>query len=73
MVKNRSVKYGKMHFDIKKILATDVRKSASKRVIQKTAKATGDLVGNKITAKITNAASKKTHEDPKSSAQSTDA
>ena len=31
----------------------DAAKTASKRVIQKTAKATGDLIGNKIADKIT--------------------
>ena len=31
----------------------DVAKSASKRVVQKTAEATGDLIGNKIADKIT--------------------
>ena len=32
---------------------TDVAKTASKRVIQKTAEATGDLIRNKIADKIT--------------------
>ena len=31
----------------------DAAKTASKRVIQKTAEATGDLIGNKIAEKIT--------------------
>ena len=31
----------------------DVAKTASKRVVQKTAEATGDLIGNKIADKIT--------------------
>ena len=31
----------------------DVVKTASKRVVQKTAEATGDLIGNKIADKIT--------------------
>ena len=31
----------------------DAAKTASKRVVQKTAKATGDLIGNKIADKIT--------------------
>ena len=35
--------------------ATDAFKTASKRVIHKTAEATGDLIGNKITDKITSA------------------
>ena len=34
--------------------ATDAIKTASKRVIQKTAEARGDLLGNKIADKITN-------------------
>ena len=33
--------------------ATDAIKTSSKRVIQKTAEATGDLIGNKIAIKIT--------------------
>ena len=33
---------------------TDAIKTASKRAIQKTAEATGDLIGNKIPEKITN-------------------
>ena len=32
--------------------ATDAVKTASKRAIQKTAEATGDLIGNKIADKI---------------------
>ena len=35
--------------------ATDAFKTASRRVIQKTAEATGDLIGNKIANKITKA------------------
>ena len=31
----------------------DAAKTASKRVVQKTAEATGDLIGNKIVGKIT--------------------
>ena len=42
--------------------ATDGIKTASKRAIQKTAEATGDLVGNKIADKITSA-SKKSHNE----------
>ena len=36
-----------------KTSTTDVIKSASKRAIQKTTEATGDLIGNKIADKIT--------------------
>ena len=32
--------------------ATDALKTSSKRIIQKTAEATGDLIGNKITNKL---------------------
>ena len=44
---------------VKKIMDTatktgiDAAKTASKRVVQKTAEATGDLIGNKIADKIT--------------------
>ena len=46
--KNISNKHGQKLVDTAKKSATDVIKTASKRAIQKTAKATGDLVGNKI-------------------------
>ena len=38
---------------------TDAIKTASKRAIQKTAEATGDLIGNKIVDKITSVSKKK--------------
>ena len=41
-----------------KILPTDVIKTASKSAIQKTAEATGDLIGNKIADKITSVSKK---------------
>ena len=44
--------------------ATDALKTPSKRAIQKTTKATGDLVGKKIADKIKKAAWKSTHECP---------
>ena len=47
--KNIGNKYGKKLFDTAKKSTTDVIKTASKRAIQKTAEATGDLIGNKIT------------------------
>ena len=46
--------------DTAKKSATDEMKTASKRSIQKTAEATGDLVGNKIVDKITNVSKKST-------------
>ena len=41
--------------------ATDAIKTASKREIQKTAEATGDLIGNKIADKITSVSKKKSN------------
>ena len=38
--------------------ATDATKTTSKRAIQKTAEATGDLIGNKIADKITSTSKK---------------
>ena len=60
--KNRSNKYSQKIVDTAKKSATDAIKTTSKRAIQKTAEATGDVVGNKIAAKITSA-SKKSHNE----------
>ena len=46
--KNLSGKYSQICHDHAKKSATDALKTASKRVILKTAEATGDLMGNKI-------------------------
>ena len=46
--------------DTTKKSATDSIKTASKRAIQNTAEATGDLVGNKIPDKITSVSKKST-------------
>ena len=51
--KNLSNKYSQKLIDTAKKSTTDALKTASKRVIQKTAEATSDLVGNKIADKIT--------------------
>ena len=51
--RNLSNKYGQKLVDSAKKSATDALKITSKRAIQKTAGATGDLVGNKIADKIT--------------------
>ena len=61
MGKSLSNKYGQKRFDNAKKSTTDAVKPASKRAIQKTAKAkaTGDLIGNKIAAKITSVSKKK--------------
>ena len=50
--KSLSGKYGKTLLDRAKQSAADILKTSSKRVIQKTAEATGDLIGNKIATKI---------------------
>ena len=50
--KSISSKYGKKLVDSAKKSATDALKTSSKRAIQKTVEATGDLVGKKIADKI---------------------
>ena len=45
-------KYGKKLIDTATKSGIDAAKTASKRVVQKTAEATGDLIGNKIADKI---------------------
>ena len=62
VAKNMSNKYSQKLVDTAKKSATDVINTASKRAIQKTAEATGDLIGNKIADKITSA-SKKSHNE----------
>ena len=54
-----SNKYGQKLLDSAKKYTTDAIKTASKRAIQKTAEATGDLIGNKIVDKITSVSKKK--------------
>ena len=49
-----SHKHSKKLLDSAKKSTTDAIKTASKRAIQKTAEATGDLIGNRIADKITN-------------------
>ena len=46
-------KYGKKLMDIASKTGIDAAKTASKRLVQKTAEATGDFIGNKIADKIT--------------------
>ena len=58
VAKNMSNKYSQKLADTAKTSATDAIKTASKRAIQKTAGATGDLVGNKIADNITSASKK---------------
>ena len=58
MGKNLSNKYGQKLLDSAKKSTTDAIKTASKRAIQKTAEATGDLIGNKVADKIISASKK---------------
>ena len=46
-------KYGKKIIDTTTKTGIDIAKTASKRVVQETKEATGDLIGNKIADKIT--------------------
>ena len=57
VAKNVSNNYGQKLLDSAKISTTDAIKTTSKRAIQKTAEATGDLVGNSIADKITSVSS----------------
>ena len=57
--KTLSSKYGQELLDSAKKSTTDALKTASKRAIQKTTEATGDLIGNKIADKITSVSKKK--------------
>ena len=59
MGKSLSNKYGQKLLDSAKKSTTDAIKTASKRAIQKTAEATGDLISNKIDDKITSVSKKK--------------
>ena len=51
--KNFGNKYGKKLMDTTTKAGMDAAKTASKKVVQKTAEATVDLIGNKIADKIT--------------------
>ena len=53
-----SNKYSQNVLDTAKKYTTDAIKNASKRGIQKTAEAAGDLIGNKIAGKIMNVSKK---------------
>ena len=56
-------KYRKKLMDTATKSGIDASKTASKRVVQKTAEATGDLIENKIADKITSAGKTKRKED----------
>ena len=59
MGKSLSNKYSKKRLDKAKKSTTDAIITTSKRAIQKTAEATGDLIGNKSADKITSISKKK--------------
>ena len=62
--KSLSNQYGQKLLDSAKKSTTDAIKTASKRAIQKTAEATGDLIGNKIADKTTSISNKSAKELP---------
>ena len=57
---NLSNKYGQKRLDSTKKSTIDAIKTASKRAIQKTAEAAGDLIGNKIADKMSSVLKKST-------------
>ena len=59
MGKSLIKKYGQKLLDSAKKSTADAIKTASKRAIQKTAEATGDLIGNKNADKVTSVLKKK--------------
>ena len=58
-------KYGKKLMDTATTIGIDSAQTASKRVVQKTAEATGDLIGNTIADKITSIGKSKEKEKAK--------
>ena len=63
--KNFGNKYGKKLIDTVTKTGIGSAKTASKRVVQKTAEATCDLIGNKIVDKITSTSKSKEKPKPK--------
>ena len=57
--RKRGDKYDKKLMDAAAKTGVDAAKTASERVVQKTAEATGDLIGNKIADNITSLAKPK--------------
>ena len=68
VAKNLNNKYDQKLVDAAKKSATDVLKIAGKRAIQKTAEASGDLVGNFTADKITSISKKPASELPSNAA-----
>ena len=65
-------KYGKKLMDTATKTGIDAAKTASKRVVQKTAKATEDLIGKKIADKITSIGKPKEKEKTKEKKETED-
>ena len=63
--RNFGNKYGKKLMDTATKTGMDAAKIASKRIVQKTAEPTGDLIGNKIADKITSIGKSKEKPKPK--------
>ena len=63
--KNFGNKYCKKLMDIATKTGIDATKTTPKRIVQKTAEATGDLIGNKIADKITSIGKPKEKETKK--------
>ena len=61
MGKNLSITYGQKRLDCAKKSTMHALKAASKRAMQKTAEATGDLIGNKTADKITSVSKSPQH------------
>ena len=61
-VKKFGDKYDKKLIDTATKARIDVAKTASKSIVQRTAEATGDLIGNKIADKITSVGKTKSRE-----------
>ena len=61
--KSLSYKYRQKLLDSTKKFATEAIKTATKKAIQKTAEATGDLIGNKTADKITSVSKKSSNND----------
>ena len=62
VAKSLSNKYGQKLLDSAKKSTPDAIKTTSRRAIQKTAEATGDLIGKKIADKITSVSKKSAKE-----------
>ena len=62
--KNLSNNYGQKIFDTSKKSANEALKIPSKKAVQKTTEATGDLIGKKISDKITSIPKKTVKELP---------